>query len=555
LEVGLFKQEVSMDNRLVKVFGGLVAVGLVLLVGAVVGGALIYGLIRLGPLPVVQAQAGDPGYGVVIAHVEPESPAADAGVVRGDILLEIDGEALDQSLGLDPRLGEYQPGDEVELTVLHGDEQRTLTAVLGERRDIPYLGISPCTVRSTAVWLDRLTAGAVITEVLPDSPAEEAGLTVGDVILAIGSQRMDAGAELADVMAGYEPGNSVVLEIEGEEGEPRKVSVNLGEHPEDEDLAYLGVRYSTRRGIRHFDWTIPPIVEEEHLEPFTMPFSMPHGVTVEGLVVLHVTEDSPASDAGLVAGDTIRAVDGKEVASREELGETIADFKPGDMISLTVGRIGTTEEGEVDVILGEDPDEEGKPYLGVTLWPAPHLGPIEGEGPHFWRHEGFGFDEFPFFSEGMVQGAIVLSVEEGSPASAASLGKGDVITAVDGDPLVEPEGLVDLISGLEPGDKLALTVIEGDGDAEREIEVTLGEHPDEKGKAYLGVEIGSYRRVERRGTYEGPRRFGLGGERFRFGLPLDELPFHLDEIPRWFNYHWTPGEDDCEGAGCSDDSA
>jgi hypothetical protein len=345
----------------------------------------------------------------------------------------------------------------------------------------------------------------------------------------------------------------VTLEIEGEEGGRRNVSVKLGENPGDEGLAYLGVRYGSMPG---FEWSVPPIIEEEHLEPFTMPYSIPHGVSIEGLVVLRIAEESPASDAGLDAGDVIRAIDGKEVASPEELGEIIADSKPGDMISLTVGQVGTTEEGEVDVILGEDPEEDGKPYLGVTLWPAPHFGSIEGVCPYFWRHEGFGFDEFPFFSEGMVQGAIVLSVEEGSPASAAGLGKGDLIMAVDGQPVDGPEGLVDAIANREPGDKLALTLSQGDSGSERELEVTLGEHPDEKGKAYLGVEVGTYHRAERWGYHEGPRRFGFDGEPFRFGLPLDELPFHLDEIPRWFDYRGTPGEEGCEGIpGCSDDSA
>jgi S1-C subfamily serine protease len=544
-----------MDDRLVKVFGGLVALGLMLLVGAVVGGVLVYGLIQLDPLSVAQAQAGDPGYGLVIGQVEPDSPAEDAGVERGDILQEIDGVALDQSDELISRLSEYEAGDELELTLLHGDEQRTLTAVLGEKLGGPYLGLYPCTVRTAAVLLARDTAGAVVTEVLPDSTAEEAGLAVGDVILAVGSERMDAEADLADAIAAYKPGDPVVLEIEGPEGELREVNVNLGEHPEDEGRAYLGVRYSSRPHVRRFEWRLPPLAEEEHLESIPMPFPLPHGEPVEGLVILHVAEDSPASEAGLMEGDIIKAVDGKQVSSPEELGESIADSTPGDMISLTVGRIGTTEEGEVDVILGEDPDEHGKPYLGVTLWPAPHLGSIEGEGPLFWRHEGFGFDEFPFLlPEGVEQGAIVLGVEEGSPAYAAGLGEGDVITAVDGDPLVGPKGLVDLISGLEPGDKLALTVGEGDGDAEREIEVTLGEHPDEKGKAYLGVEIGTYRRMERRGSLERPYRFDFDGERFRFGLPLDELPFHLDQVPHWFDYRWTPGEGDCEGASCSDDS-
>jgi S1-C subfamily serine protease len=546
-----------MDDRLVKVFGGLVALGFVLLVGAVVGGIFVYGLIQFDPLSVAQAQAGDPGYGLVIGQVEPDSPAEDAGVVRGDILLEFDGVALDQSDELFSRLTEYEAGDEVELTLLHGDEQRTLTAVLGEKLGGPQLGLYLCTVRAVSVWLERDTAGAIVTEVLPDSPAEEAGLGVGDVILAVGSEGMDAEADLADAIAAYEPGDSVVLEIEGPEGELREVKVSLGEHPDEEGRAYLGVRYSSRPEMRHHEWRSPPLAEEEHLDSIPMPFPVPHGETVEGLVILQVAEDSPASDAGLMAGDIITAVDGEEVTKAEELAEIVADSRPGDMISLTVGRVGTAEGGEVDVILGEDPDEDGKPYLGVKFGPLPGFGTLEGEGPRFWRHEDFGFDEFPFLHpEGThVHGAIVLSVEEGGPAYVAGLGEGDVITAVDGEALDGPEGLVDLIADLEPGHKLALTVVEGDGDAEREIEVTLGEHPDEKGKAILGVEIGTYRRMERRGNLESPYRFDFGGERFRFGLPLDELPFNLDQIPHWFDYRWTPGEGDCEGAGCSDDSA
>jgi S1-C subfamily serine protease len=546
-----------MDERLVKVLVGLIALGLALLVGAVVGGVLVYGLIQLDPLSVAKAQAGDPGYGLVIAHVEPDSPAEDAGVVRGDILLEIDGVVLEQSHELSSRLSECKVGDEVELTVLHGDEKRTLTAVLGERLDRPYLGLSPCTVRPAAVGFHRDLAGAVVTEVLPDSPAERAGLAVGDVILAVGSETIGAGAELADVIAGYEPGDSVVLEIEGADGEGREVEVTLYEHPEHAGRAYLGVRYTSQPEMRRFEWRVPPLTEEELPEPVPMPFPFPRGEMEEGLVILHVAEDSPASEAGLMPGDVIRAVDGEKVRTAEALAGLVADSEPGDVISLTVGRAGTSEVGEVDVVLDDDPDEDGKAYLGVTVWPAPDFGNLEGELPGFWGHEGFGLDELPFFlPEGIdVRGAIVLSVEEGSPAYVAGLGEGDVIAAVGGDALAGPEELVELISGLEPGDELALTVVHRDGGAEREIEVTLGDHPDEKGKAYLGVEIGTYRRIERRGGPETPYEYHFDGERFRFGLPLDEHPFNLDELPHWFDYRWTPDEEDCEGVpGCYEDS-
>ncbi len=545
-----------MDDRLVKVIGGLLILGLVLCLGAMAGGVLVYGLIRVDPLSAAQAQAADPGYGLVIARVEPDSPAEDAGVVRGDILLEIDGVALDQSDELSSRLGDFDAGDEVELTLLHGDEKRTLAVVLGERLGGPYLGVYPCPLRTADAWLERGTAGAIVTEVLPGSPAEEAGLVAGDVILAVGSERLDAGAELADVIAAYEPGDSVVLEIEGEDG-PRTVDIVLGEHPEDESRGYLGVRYGSRPEVGYFEWRSPPPTGEEDLDSVPMPLPFPHMESAEGLMVLRVAENSPASEAGLMAGDLITAVDGEQVATAEQLTEIVADSEPGDMISLTVSRFGTAEGREVDVIVAEDPDEDGKPYLGVTLWPVPHWGNLEGEGPHFWEPESFGLDELPFsLPEGIqVQGAIVLSVEDGSPAGIAGLGEGDVITAVDGDPLDGPKGLVDLISSLEPGDKVSLTVVGADSEAESEIEVTLGEHPDEKGKAYLGVEIGAYRRMERRGALERPYSYDSDGERFRFNLPLDELPFDLQEMPDWFDFPWTPGEEDCVGPGCSDDSA
>jgi S1-C subfamily serine protease len=415
----------------------------------------------------------------------------------------------------------------------------------------------PCAVQTAPVWIERETAGTVITEVLPDSPAEEAGLAAGDMLLAIGTERLHAGADLADAIAGYGPGDYVAVELETAEGERRTVDVKLGEHPDDEDRAYLGVRYSSGQELRHFEWSIPPLAEEEHLPPFTMPYSMPHGVAVEGLMILHIAEDSPASESGLWPGDIITAVDGEKVTSPEELAKIIAGSKRGDTIWLTVGRIGSTDVGEVDVILGEDPDEEGKPYLGVTVWPVPDAETLEGDLPHFWRHEEFGLDDLPFLlPQGThVQGVIVVSVEEGSPADLAGLGEGDVITAVDGEPVDGPKVLVDLVADLEPGDELVLAMVDEEGDAGREIEVTLGEHPDEKGKPYLGVEIGAYFRMERRGSLERPYRHDHDRERFHFRLPRGGFPFDLEELPHRFDFPWAPGEEDCEGEGCSHDSA
>ncbi len=434
-----------MNNRILKALAVLAGFSLVLFVGAIVGGGIVYALTQLGDvLPVVRAQEVDPGYGIVIASVEPDGPAAEAGVVRGDIVLEIDGEALEDVGDLMRYLDELEPGDEVELTVLHGDELRTLTATLGDRDGGVYLGVFPCGGVHKEIDVDvdvRVGGpGAVIIEVMADSTAEEAGLQEGDVIMAVDGQELDAENRLADLIVGYEPGDTVTLKIERPDDEgPFEMTVELGAHPDEEDTAYLGVRYG----------------------------SLPR---------IDVFRDKP----------------------------------------LPFGEL-----------------------------------------------EEFEFDELPFaFPEGEVkQGAVVQSVFEDSPASAAGLEEGDVVTAIDGEPVEDPQALADAIAAREPGDTITLTVYQRDSEEEREIEIALAEHPDEEGKAYLGVLIGGFFSLERRHFEGDERRYDFDFDfelpfdelpfdlealphRFRFELPFDEWHFDLEELPERFEFRWPPGRDD-----------
>jgi membrane-associated protease RseP (regulator of RpoE activity) len=108
-------------------------------------------------------------------------------------------------------------------------------------------------------------------------------------------------------------------------------------------------------------------------------------------------------------------------------------------------------------------------------------------------------DERPFIvPEGeFVQGTIVQRVFEDSPASAVGLQQGDAIIAVDGEPVASAGALAETIAEREPGDAITLTVYRFDDVREREVEATLGEHPDQDGKAYLGVTVGGLLRMQR----------------------------------------------------------
>jgi len=100
-------------------------------------------VVGVAGLPAFAAQEVDPETGVVIVSVEPDGPAAEAGIVRGDILQKIDGEVVEDTGELVSALSEQQPGDQVQLSVLHGDDLRTLSATLGDRNGGAYLGVTP----------------------------------------------------------------------------------------------------------------------------------------------------------------------------------------------------------------------------------------------------------------------------------------------------------------------------------------------------------------------------------------------------------------------------
>lgn len=89
-------------------------------------------------------------------------------------------------------------------------------------------------------------------------------------------------------------------------------------------------------------------------------------------------------------------------------------------------------------------------------------------------------EELPF-----VSGALIQWVEPDGPADEAGLKEGDIITAVDGQPVDRNHPLDQRIRRYDPGDRVEITYRRGN--RERTVQVRLGEHPDEEGVAYLGI--------------------------------------------------------------------
>jgi Do/DeqQ family serine protease len=152
--------------------------------------------------------------GVLVNGVEPGMPAEKAGVHVGDVITAVNGTRVEDSNSLRNRIAATPPGTDVTITVLRDGHEEQLHAKLielkenneaaasegggGKESGGGQLGITVEPV--TSELLNRLklkkVQGVVISEVEPGSPAADAGLQPGDVILQVNHQEVKSGADI-----------------------------------------------------------------------------------------------------------------------------------------------------------------------------------------------------------------------------------------------------------------------------------------------------------------------------------------------------------------------
>ncbi|HTV83581.1 MAG TPA: Do family serine endopeptidase [Acidobacteriaceae bacterium] len=173
----------------------------------------------------------------------------------------------------------------------------------------------------------------------------------------------------------------------------------------------------------------------------------------EGAVVTSVSPDSPASKAGLKTGDVITALDGKPVTNSGELQMEVVLRHPGETVHLQVSRNGKTLTVPVtlEAMNGSSGSPEGQEASGKQRW---GLG-LTDLTPAVRQQIG---------APDSVQGAVVRTVQPGSPADDAGLQPGDVIVSVDRKPTQTASGVARQLSSIPPGQDALVLVWSGGGD-------------------------------------------------------------------------------------------
>lgn len=239
--------------------------------------------------------------------------------------------------------------------------------------------------------------GVLISGVIEGSPAEEAGIEDGDIIVAFSGTEIDSPAELLDLVGAADIGEEVKVKVI-REGDDKTVRVVIGERPEDfgtftiyddDDDIFLNwkkgddVHWTLKNDILGtvHGWMPGPKLGVKAFEMDKDLASYFDTDEDSGVLVLEVEEESLAEEAGILPGDVIQKIDGEEVTSIDELRESLKEFEEGDEFDIAVLRHGKKKTISATMDAQEHVKWIRKGRAHIDKYKTPHL-KIRKDGPH-----------------------------------------------------------------------------------------------------------------------------------------------------------------------------
>jgi serine protease Do len=169
--------------------------------------------------------------GTIVAQVTPDSPASSGGVATGDVITELNGNKIDNGSALQVAVSEMRPGTKITLGVIRNGKPVTLNLTVGQ-----FHGNSEVTNNDTSdgpdgsktgklgLAVSNLTPearqqinapeqikGVVVENVRPASPADDAGIQPGDVILEVNRKPAESASQFASEVHQNQEGKEILL--------------------------------------------------------------------------------------------------------------------------------------------------------------------------------------------------------------------------------------------------------------------------------------------------------------------------------------------------------
>lgn len=160
--------------------------------------------------------------GALVAQMDPEGPAAKAGLEVGDVITRFDGSIIDRSGDLPHAVGVTTPGDKVSVELMREGKKKSIMVTVGTlggdevqvTQDQPQvdggrLGLVVEKLDPQLLQDWQLPGGVVVEQVVPGQPGARSGLNPGDVIVQLGYNAVNSVDDYRKVVSAL-PANSLL---------------------------------------------------------------------------------------------------------------------------------------------------------------------------------------------------------------------------------------------------------------------------------------------------------------------------------------------------------
>jgi len=277
--------------------------------------------------------------GVLINQVVEGGPAQKAGLLDGDVILQLNGQAVSDYAAFTGSVRALAPGTKASLLVLRDGKQKTFEVEMGKREALPEP--SPGHYTEQMEKLKKLHKLEGLENLKELENLQWFDSEDGRVLVLPHGGGGDDGEE------GDGPHRFIIRKMADDRGW-------LGVHLDDLN-SQLGDYFGVKDGA--------------------------------GALVTEVVQDSPAAAAGLRAGDVIVKAGDAEVDSPDALHDAMTDTKPGDTLAFQVVRKGSRKT--LDVKLGEMP-EDAMAERRIEIFSDGEPGDMKVFAPQMPRHPGAG---------------------------------------------------------------------------------------------------------------------------------------------------------------------
>ncbi|MBI4679814.1 MAG: DegQ family serine endoprotease [Nitrospirae bacterium] len=193
-----------------------------------------------------------------------------------------------------------------------------------------WLGVSiqPLTPELAKQFNLEKEYGALVGDVIENSPAEKAGILRGDVIIEYNGKKVNEPYHLRNTVANTPPGETAELKVI-RNGKIETIKVMIGELPTEAPKAPVIEYKNVLRGISVRELT-PELYRQMNISE-----------KIKGVIVAEIGPDSPA-EGKLMEDDIIQEINRKAIANLKDYESTASEIKPDEIVLLLVFRKGSS---------------------------------------------------------------------------------------------------------------------------------------------------------------------------------------------------------------------